>query len=225
MSNIQFVGKLTDNKFFCSLMNVSKDSVFSLYYAAPISFYSHLIQKEHITFDLGEHFRKGSYRNRCCIAGANGKLTLSIQLKKGKNQSTPMKDVRICYDHPWQKNHWDSLCSAYRRSPFFEYYEDEFSGFYKNNYEKLADFNLSIHETIMRLLRADVKTSLSENYILPSDDWSDYRKLYETQNHYPTPRYLQVFEDRNGFLEDLSILDLLFNKGNKSLEYLLSINL
>lgn len=198
-------------------------SVFSLYYAAPISYYAKMFQKHSIIIDLGEYFRKGTYRNRCSIAGANGILTLSIPLQKGKNQRTPMGEVKISYDHPWQKIHWDSLCAAYRRSPFFEYYEDDFKDFYKTPYSTLSEFNLELQNTFLRLLGTELNAETSSNYMVPKNNRDDYRMLYDSKSHLSTPRYMQVFEDRNGFLEDLSIFDLLFNKGNRSLEYLLEI--
>lgn len=218
--NIQLVGKIKDYKFFCVLMQLSNQPIYSLYYAAPVSYYASIVANKEITIDLGERFKKGSYRNRCLITGANGNPILSIPLKKGNVKKTAIRDIRISYDHPWQKVHWDSLCAAYRRSPFFEHYENDFVELYKNKFEKLVDFNLEIQTIILRLLKSETKIHLSNQYMDNIEKENDFRLMYDEKPHLPIPRYMQVFEDRNGFIEDLSIFDLLFNKGNRALEYL-----
>ncbi len=184
-------------------------AVFALWYR-----YGSLVWEQHA------HYVKGSYRNRCHLAGPNGLLRLSIPLHKGKNQHTPMRKVRISYDHPWQKEHWQSLCSAYRRSPYFEYFEPELKPFYEKTWETLLEFNLALLQWITAALQWDYALALSETFESRPPDMDDYRDRI-TPRHQPgeiipgyrSPRYRQVFEDRTGFLPGLSIADLLFNEG------------
>ncbi|MBC8045560.1 MAG: WbqC family protein, partial [Fimbriimonadaceae bacterium] len=110
-------------------------------------------QYDRIYIDVKEHYVKGTYRNRCHILGPNGLQRLSIPLLKGKHQHSSMDKVIISYAYNWQKDHWQSLCSAYRRSPYFEYYEDLFYPFYHQQFEKLIDFNYGLLKCIFKIFK------------------------------------------------------------------------
>jgi len=205
------------------------DIAIELPYAGSIGFMLTVLRSDHIYFDAYENYRKGSYRNRCRIQNANGVLSLSIPLVHGKNQNTPYKDLKICYSQQWQKMHWTGLTSSYRRSPYFEYYEDEFYTFYHTETRYLLDFNQQFFDVICRILKYSPSYDFSETYLnteeLSNKHLLDYRGLHHPKTHknkvqYDYPPYSQVFSDRMPFIPDLSILDLLFNKGTRSLEYL-----
>ncbi len=203
--------------------------VIELPYTGSVGFYLSLMRSKTIFFEKYENYRKGSYRNRCHIQNANGMLALSLPLVKGKNQHIPMKDVKICYDQNWQKMHWVGLTSSYRRSPFFEYYEDLIYPFYHKEIPYLIDFNEQLFEVISKMLNISFSYSFTEKYeekiTLEQKNILDYRSI-----HHPNEAkssigfqflpYLQVFSDRMAFMEDLSILDLIFNKGPRSAQYL-----
>lgn len=190
-------------------------------YAGPVSYYRSLTRAEHVLFDVHAHYQKRTFRNRCAILGANGKLTLSIPLLHGKGQKQPMKEVRISYAENWQKDHWMSLTSAYRRAPFFEFYEDSFRPFYEKKWDLLADFDLEYTDRLQSVLKLPYSHTISEAYkARQAFDGVDLREQYLPQHPLEVKSYLQVFSDRLDFMPDLSILDALFNLGPGTRDYL-----
>lgn len=192
-------------------------------YIGSCSYWKLLLDADTILIDNQEHFVKRSFRNRAHILGANGLLRLSIPLESGKHQHAAMKDVRISYNQDWQNLHWHSLTSCYRRSPFFEFYEDNFRKFYDNKFEFLIEYNTELLKTIAVILKADINFTYTEKYIKKEEfDGTDFRSfiLPSTESVIEFPVYPQVFNDRFDFIKDLSILDLLFNAGTRSKDYL-----
>ncbi|RMG78377.1 MAG: hypothetical protein D6707_09925, partial [Bacteroidetes bacterium] len=186
-------------------------SVFPLFYLAPIRYYAdYLNHLPNVVFEIHEHFIKQSYRTRCEIYAANGKLPLIIPVHKPFGNKTPMKDIRISYMENWQKNHWKSIESAYRTSPFFDYYEHLFIPFYEKKFEYLTDFNLELHQTVCKLLQIPSKTGFTTEY--QKQVANDYRNYYSPKKapNAISP-YPQVFAEKHGFIHNLSIIDLLFN--------------
>jgi hypothetical protein len=185
-------------------------------------FYYHILNvSEEVLIDIGEHFKKSSFRNRCYIPGPNGVLLLTVPLKKGKNQRCSMNALEISYNHQWQSLHWKTLCACYRRSPFFEYYEDEiYQMIFKENL-KLVDLNISILNWSINLLSLKTKIVFSEQYVEnPRSKYVDWRlnlipnkPFLEEVENYISPKYIQVFEEKTGFKKNMSILDLIFNEG------------
>jgi len=194
-------------------------------YLPNISYMAWLIRKKKIYFNLKDKYNKQTYRNRAEIYGSNGKLILTIPIihvKEKKYQLT--KEVKIYYDKNWQSNHWKSICSAYRSSPYFEFYEEELSNYYfKINEKYLFDFNMKLLSKITNLLSHPFKYKLA-NY-----KEKNHNKIYQLINakneYFEIPKYSQVFSGKYGFLNNLSILDLLFNLGPNAMDYLYSINI
>jgi len=131
-------------------MESNKPFLLPTSYLAPIGYYALLLQNPNCEIEQYEHFVKQSVRNRCDIYGANGKLTLSIPKQRKACSRTLIKDIKIAYNHPWQKEHWKSICSAYRSSSYFEFYEDFFVPFYEKRETFLIDFNLKLQEIIFK---------------------------------------------------------------------------
>jgi hypothetical protein len=193
----------------------------------PVHYYSKLATGVSCLIEQDEHYRKQTYRNRAVIYDANGALKLIIPLKKHP-EKTAFRNIQLSYDAPWQDLHWKSLESAYRSSPFFEYYEHDFADFYTGKkYTFLIDFNLAIHEVILRLLKLQPAVSLSNEYKKVYDNALDFRDLISpkydvlSDPDFRIKPYPQVFEPKHGFLPNLSIVDLLFNEGPQSQIYLL----
>jgi hypothetical protein len=113
-------------------------------YFPPLSWFSILWQQDHIIIEAAENYQKGSFRNRCHIAGPNGMQRLSVPLEKGKHQKTPIREVRISYTEPWQRLHWRAIKTAYGNAPFFEHYETELAVFFEKKYPFLFDLNQEI---------------------------------------------------------------------------------
>lgn len=204
---------------------MNQTGLFSSYYLAPIEYYYYLTQYNHVIEDIHEHFVKQTYRSRCYIIGPNGIQSLSIPLINIKRQQK-FKDVKISYAENWQKIHWKSIEAAYRRSPYFEFYEDSFFPFYNNSFKFLIDFNQQLQEKITALLGITPNIQLTEKYQSTDNLIDDYRITFSPKNELARlkfPEYIQVFNDRNDFAANLSIVDLLFNEGPNSVNYIKSI--
>ncbi len=173
-----------------------------------------------IFFDQYDLYRKMSFRNRCIIAGANGPISLSVPLEFGRGQKKPMKDVRISNHQPWQKQHWKSIVSSYNRSPWFEFYRDELEEIYKKPFAFLLDWDLACFEWSIRKLGLSVTISATDRFVekYDPDEWIDQRNKLVPKNYldFDQVKYKQVFEERIGFIPNLSILDLLFCEGKRA---------
>ena len=193
-------------------------------YLAPLEYYAALVNSNSVEIEQHEYFIKQTYRNRCAICGANGALTLSIPLHERKNK-TLTKDIRISNQTNWQNIHWRSIESAYNSSPFFEFYKDDLIPFYENKFDFLIDFNFSLQQKIDELVGLKINYSHSNYYQTTIDNTVDLRNSFSPKEisivNFPT--YFQVFEIKNGFIPDLSIIDLLFNEGPQTLSYLKTI--
>jgi hypothetical protein len=198
--------------------------ILSIQYLPPISYFKILFESGEAFLDAQEHFQKGSYRNRCQIATASGWFALSIPLQKGKNQQQPIRETRIAYDQNWQKQHWWTIRSAYSNAPYWEHYADIFETFYVQKPTFLWDYNLLILENCLKMLKIQNKVVLktTEQYFMPFEgvleldgsNYIDFRsKIHPKQTVSNTKQYPQLFEAKNGFLPDLSILDLILCYG------------
>ena len=193
-------------------------------YFGPVSQFVAMANAEEVVFENEDNYQKQTYRNRMYIYGANGKLLLNIPIKHTGDKSghQKYKDIRIENDFPWQKQHWKSLETVYRTSPFFEFYEDEFYPLYHQKFDFLMDFNYHCLHLILDCLQLDLPYKKTEEYYQDPDNLKDARYLVAAKNKQPQQLepYLQVFQDKFGFLNDLSIVDLIFNEGPNSLNYL-----
>ena len=173
-----------------------------------------------VVFEQYEFYQKMSFRNRCIIAGANGSIQLTIPLELGRNQKTIMKDVRISNEDPWQKQHWRSIESSYNRSPWFEFYKDELSALYKKPFTFLADWDLACFEWCVQKLNIPVSVFLTDKFgkEYSEQESVDFRNKLLPKNYlnFESIKYQQVFEERVGFLPNLSVLDLLFCEGKNA---------
>ena len=191
-------------------------------YFPNIAHFVAMTNAERITFEMDDNFLKQTYRNRTYIYGANGKQTLNIPVIHSQKNRQKYRDVKIFNEEKWQDNHWKSLLSAYRTSPFFEYYEDELVTLFTEKTEHLLDFNLKCFEVICDCLQLDLNIHKTETYQKNITDKIDYRYLVNAKKKTPQQfdTYTQVFSDKHGFISNLSILDLLFNEGPNALNYL-----
>ena len=192
-------------------------------YWPPVSWLALAWSNKKLCLEACENFQKGSYRNRCHIAGPNGVQRLSIPLQKGKHQQTPIRDVRIAYDEPWQLLHWRSICTAYGNAPYFEHYAGEIEIFYQKRFEFLFDYNLEILHFFFKKTDWLMEVNLTKSFQAQTDPDQilDMRTAISPKSptppdHFWAAPYAQVFLERHGFLPDLSALDLLLCCGKES---------
>ena len=183
-------------------------------YFGSINYINTLFKFSNIIIEQYESYQKMSFRNRCMIAGSNGVINLSVPLENGRSQKGLMKDVKISHSTNWRVQHWRSIESAYSRSPYFEFYRDGIWELLEKAEIFLLDLNLKILDWLKKLLKLQATISLTDDYRkIYSNDIIDMRNHFLPKNlqiHHLGFHYTQVFEDRNGFIPNLSILDLLF---------------
>lgn len=194
-------------------------------YLAPIPFYAKLYGSSTLLVTADEPFVKQTYRSRAVIATEKGTQSLTIPVIHDGGR-VAMRDVRISEHGNWRHQHWNALVSAYRKSPFFDYYADDFAHFYEERDGFLMDFNLRLHSVVCGLLELErgVRTISGENALheISGTDTTDLRYIAEPKalagiEEYRAVPYYQVFSCRNGFIPNLSIVDLLFNMGPEAL--------
>lgn len=180
-----------------------------------------IANSEEIVFEVADNYQKQTYRNRALIYAANGKLALTIPVKYSQKNRQLYKDIKIANDSNWQLLHWKSLESAYKTSPFFEYYEDELKHLFFNKVENLMEHNLKCLEAIMDCLQLDIPISKTVRFEKEVSN-NDFRHLVNARKEtdIKIKPYTQVFSNKHGFIPNLSILDLLFNEGPNTLAYL-----
>ena len=195
-------------------------------YFGPIQWYQKLYRAESVQIERWESFQKQTYRNRCIIATTNGPQALTVPIERQFTINC-IKDIRISDHGNWRHLHWNALQSAYGESPFFDYYQDDIRPFFEQRWDYLLDFNEAIREKMCELLDIQPKVDYSKKFTVYSlsSCVSDYRMVIRPKNPEPDPdftpkRYYQVYEQKHGFLPNLSILDLLFNMGPESIFYL-----
>lgn len=202
---------------------MSNSIVLAASYLPPVSYFHAIAKNEgYVLLEKYEHFPKQTYRNRARIATANGVLDLIVPIQHGRKERIAMKDIRINYDHDWQRLHWLSIQTAYRSSAYFEYYEDDFRPFYEKKYDFLLDYNVAQLELLLKCLKLKRAINFTDTYEkeYPFADFRDaIHPKKESIMKDPKP-YYQLFEDRHGFLPDLSVVDLIFNQGPQSKSYL-----
>ena len=193
-------------------------------YFPPIEYFSLLKAESEITIDRHEHFVKQTYRNRCYILTSNQSLMLSIPLK-GVNKKIKTGEIRIDYSEDWRKDHWRAITSAYRRSPFFEFYETSISELIHKEHDLLIDKNQAILSFCLQVLQLDAKIKYSEKYQeKDTEGVLDYRSvIHPKKSHldrtiFTPKKYIQTFG--KDFVENLSILDLIFCCGPESADYI-----
>lgn len=191
----------------------------SLAYLAPVEYYVSIVKADQILIEQFDSYEKQSYRNRCNILSANGITALTIPVVKKSGEKILTRDIRISEHNDWQKQHWRSIESAYNSSPFFEYYIDDFMPFYEKKWVFLWDFNIEIQNKVLELLEFEKKIEFTSDYSSRNNENSlDFRnKIHPKANsNIELKPYFQVFEQKFGFEQNLSIIDLLFNMGNES---------
>ena len=190
-------------------------------YFPSISHFVAMSQSEQITFEVDDNFQKQTNRNRTYIYSPNGIQLLNIPVKHSTTAHQKTKDVQIENSFDWQKQHFKSLEAAYRSSPFFEYFEYIIEPFYTKKHHFLMDLNFESIEIASKCLGMKLDFEKTTEYFSEIPEITDFRNLVNgKKDNSQFESYTQVFGDKHGFLNNLSVLDLLFNEGRFALDYL-----
>ena len=181
-----------------------------------------IILKNNFFWMKNSYYKKQTLRNRMFIHGANGKLMLSIPIRhSGINQKRFYDDVSIDSSSDWKKNHFKSIKIAYQSSPYFEFYEEDLKNFYQVETSNLYNFNLKSVELVLKWFEMDTKNRTIDFNI---EIYKQSKNIKEIDNREikkkSNIKYIQTFEDKNGFIDGLSILDMIFNCGPKTKDYI-----
>ena len=202
-------------------------------YWPNLHYFFYVLNASIINIEQFDNYSKQSYRNRTQILSANGVLNLSIPIKKNKSEKV-INSIEISYKEDWQKNHWRAITSAYKNSPYFDFFEDDLKVFYSNKYNLLIDYNLDQLKFIIKVLKQKKNIQLTKQYESNPESVIDLRTIIHPKQSYLSDKlvankldqsYYQTFENKISFTPNLSILDLLFNKGLHTIDYLKSIDL
>jgi hypothetical protein len=208
---------------------MAKIVILSTAYFPPIQYFQELIGTDNITIEACENYSRQSYRNRCNILSCNGILPLIIPVKKGTTIKEKITNIKIDYSVNWQKNHLNAIISAYGKSPFFSYYSEDILEPVKNKYDSLFELNREILKVLFDSIQIKKDIQTTSTYIKKYDESVlDYRnsinpKIKLSSEKTSPKTYIQTFCDRFDFIPNLSILDLIFNIGPETKDYLLKI--
>ena len=190
-------------------------------YFPSVSHYIAMIQADKLVFEVDDNFQKQTNRNRMYIYSANGIQLLNISVKHSTEKKQKYKHVLLDETADWQKNHLKSLEAAYKNSPFFEYFIDDILPIYQKKYKFLMDLNFETFEIVNSCLGIDLSFSKTTEYFHTIKNENDLRYLVDgKKDTTQLESYTQVFDDKHGFINNLSILDLLFNEGRYAVDYL-----
>ncbi len=192
-------------------------------YLPPVHYFVLMAKAGEVLIEQWETYPKQTYRNRCEIYSANGKIPLIIPVRKPNGNHTLTRDIVVSGHENWQTLHWRAIRTAYANSPFFLYYRDELKPFFESKAERLLDFNAALLQALVSLIGMDVRIELTAAYLHNPEDTADFRTMISPKKNFDLfalPGYYQTFEDRFGFIPGLSIVDLLFNLGPETAGYL-----
>ena len=196
-------------------------------YFPPVQYFSEIKGCSEILVEQYESYGKQSYRNRCDIMTANGVMTLSVPVVKGASLKILTKDVLVDYSTNWQKLHFKGIESAYKNSPYYDYYIDNFMPFFERKEKYLLDLNTKILRELMENTGLRRPLSFTEDYYPAPENHEDLRDVIHpkpsrrrAERPFPPKPYHQTFAERFPFVPNLSIIDLLFNMGPETDGYL-----
>lgn len=205
-------------------MNSENETVLIEYqYFGNVNYYFELINSKYCQFDEYVEWRKSSFSNRCTVLGANGAIDLSIPLVGGRDQRRPFYEVTTSEKYDWKANHWKTLVSCYGRSPWFHHYQGSLSAIYYKEYSSILGFLKACEQWVEQ----QIKFHIVEKHIGSPTQAVPHRDLrfvirpgHPFVEGRPIIRYPQVFQERLGFVPNLSILDLIFCEGPLALSRL-----
>lgn len=191
-------------------------------YLPPVEYFSLIRGADDIFIEANENYIKQSYRSRCYILSSHGPQMLPVPVIEGSRHKIPVSLARIDYSKKWQQVHLRAMVSSYRCSPYFDFYYETIEKIISGKYELLWDLNIKLLEALLKMLKVRKRISLTEDFEQPVNEPYDYR--YRLDPAKPAlqvhKEYMQVFNIPSGFIHNLSIVDLIFNQGPDSVNFL-----
>ncbi len=203
--------------------------ILSSAYFPSVSYFKLINNANDIFIEQHENFIKQTYRNRCKILAANGQMNLVVPIIKNSGKKINVKDVKIDYDTNWQKQHFKSIESAYRNSPFYEFYIDDFIAIFNKKHKFLFELNLELIYKLLEFFEIEKQLKFNNEYEKTPKGLIDFRnkihpkKQYQELMEITKKPYYQVFDNKYPFFQDLSSIDLLFNLGTEASLYLMNV--
>lgn len=191
-------------------------------YLPPIEYFSLISKADEVFIEREENYVKQSYRNRCYLLSAHGRQLLSVPVYLGSQHKTPVKDITIDYSKRWQQVHLRAMVASYSSSPYFEFYFESLEKILSRKNDFLLDLNMELTETILEILKMKTKISFSTSFEPPGETGNDFRYKItpKEESQFAVKEYFQVFNNGKGFVQGLSIIDLIFNMGPEAVNYL-----
>jgi Mg2+/Co2+ transporter CorB len=191
-------------------------------YIPPIEYFSLISGSSEIMIEKEENYIKQTYRNRCYILSSHGPQILSVPAILGTSHKTPVRDIRIDYSKRWQQVHIRALTAAYNSSPYFKYYFDDILKIISSNHIFLLDLNTELTYSVLNMLRINKKLQYTSEFLPVNKDTNDfrYRLMPKKKSSSAIKEYTQVFNIGNKFTTGLSVVDLIFNMGPDSFDFL-----
>ena len=192
------------------------------HYFPSIEFLCAIFSFDEIILEVHEYFEKQTYRNRCFINTANGKLMLTVPLEN-RHGKIFTKDVRIEPGLKWRNNHWRAIESAYRKAPFYEHYSDDLKKIIFDNCDSLHELNYNLLSFCLRHIGLQKKISETVAYnkdveenIFDCRSVISHKKPFSERNILKPQGYYQIFGSE--FVSNLAFVDLLFCEGPRARE-------
>lgn len=199
-------------------------AVFDVQYLPSVFWFSRALKVRELVFERYESFPKSTARNRAAIATPHGRQLLTIPVAGGRDHHQLYTDVKIAYHNDWPRQHRQSLLSTYGSAPYFEHYSEIIFPFYETSHTHLYEHNLQLTLVLFKLLKHQPTYSFTKCYEVKPDNMVDYRSARGEASAAVCPRYIQVFEERTGFIPNLSVIDVLFNLGPAAKDYLATVS-
>lgn len=207
---------------------IASHCLFPTAYFPSIALMAAMVQSGDFLVETCETFPKQTHRNRTVILTANGPMTLSVPVVRPNGTHSSTGDIQVAYTERWNVVHWRAIESAYSSSPFFLYYRDGIEQLLMKRYRLLTELNEALLEHLFQKIKTRCSIRHTDHFVRPETSDNDYRDRFNYKHpdsRIIYPPYTQVFGDRYPFDSNVSVLDLLFNLGPETKEYLLQLNL
>jgi len=191
--------------------------VLPIAYFGNLEYFWYFVKHNKVTIDIAETYIKQSFRNRSEIYGANGKLNISIPVVRPYGAKSKTNQIKFSEAEDWKKSHWKSIESAYRRTPFYEFYIDQINDLFFKEYATLAELNLALTQHLITKLGIDCEIDIITQSPPVIENDLRHNLSPKKESQFKSAEYIQTFSDRNPFLKNLSVLDILFNEGPNSI--------